>query len=99
MVWYDPVMRYERGRYAVHLGDRGRLVLPAAVRRQLHLQPGDRLVVSVADDGTLNLVRAGDLARRLKGVLARQGPERSLVDELLAERREEARREEGGSAT
>jgi len=46
-------------------------------------------------DGTLELLSAREAARRALGLFAHVAPGRSLVEELLAERREEARREEG----
>jgi hypothetical protein len=40
------------------------------------------------------MVSARQLARRLRGLFKDLAPGRSLVDELIAERREEARRED-----
>ena len=74
----------------VRLGARGRLVLPAAVRRQLDLQEGDRLVLVVDGDDELRIVRARDRVRRLRGLLSEPAGGRDLVAELLAERRAEA---------
>lgn len=80
--------------YSITLGERGRLVLPARLRQHLNLQPGDRLIASVDDEGAIRLISARDLAHQLLGLYADIAPGRSLVDELIAERREEARREE-----
>lgn len=80
--------------YSISLGERGRLVLPAQLRQRLNLRPGDRLIASADEDGTIRLISARDLAHQLRGLLADVAPGRSLVDELIAERREEARREE-----
>lgn len=80
--------------YAVALGDRGRLVLPADLRRRLSLQTGDRLILTVESDGVVRVITARELARRGYGLFKGVDPERSLVDELIAERREEARRED-----
>jgi AbrB family looped-hinge helix DNA binding protein len=78
------------------LGDRGRLVLPARLRRQLDLRPGDRLVLTVDPDGGFRAVAAREQARRLLGIYRDLAPGRSLAEELIAERREEAGREEQG---
>lgn len=78
----------------IALGDRGRLVLPARLRRRLDLKPGDRLIVTVDDSGGFRVVSAREQARKLRGLYRDLAPGRSLVDELIAERREEARREE-----
>ncbi len=82
--------------HAITLGDRGRLVLPASLRRQLRLQSGDRLLLAVEPDGTLSLVSARERAHQLRGLFRDLAPNRSLVDELLAERRAEAEREGQG---
>ncbi len=80
--------------FSITLGERGRLVLPAGLRQRLNLQPGDRLIATDDDEGGIRLVSARDLARQLRGLYADLAPERSLVDELIAERREEAKRED-----
>jgi len=82
-------------RYVIALGDRGRLVLPAPLRRHLDLQPGDRLLVSVDPDGGFHVVSARDQAQRLRGLYRDLAPGRSLADELIADRRDEAHREQG----
>ncbi len=80
--------------YNILLGERGRLVLPADLRRSMELQPGDRLIATRDPNGDLRLVPARELARRLHGLYRKLAPDRSLADELIQERREEARREE-----
>lgn len=80
--------------YLTHLGAKGRIVLPAEVRKALGLKEGDPLLLRVREDGAIELLSAREVARRTKGMFAHVAPGRSLVDELLAERREEARREE-----
>jgi AbrB family looped-hinge helix DNA binding protein len=80
--------------YSVVLGERGRLVLPAPLRRQLGVEPGDRLIFTMDEEGVLRVLTAREVARRGRGMFAHVAPERSLVDELIAERREEARRED-----
>ena len=80
-------------RYTVVLGERGRLVLPARLRQRLDLRPGDRLLVALAAEGGFRVVPAREQARRLCGLYRDLAPGRSLADELMAERKEEARRE------
>lgn len=80
-------------RYTITLGERGRLVLPARPRQRLDLQPGDRLLVTLDAEGSFRVVSAREQARRLRGRYRDLTPGRSLADELIAERREEARRE------
>jgi AbrB family looped-hinge helix DNA binding protein len=80
--------------FTAHVGDRGRFVLPADVRRRLHLERGDLLVIDVDDEQDVFVVRkAADVAHGFRGYLGARG--RSLSDELLEERRAEAAREAG----
>ena len=81
-------------RYSVELGDRGRIVIPAEVRRRLGLKEGDKIALTVEPDGEIRLLSFREVARRARGMFAHIAPGRSLVDELIAERREEARMEE-----
>ena len=80
-------------RYTVTLGERGRLVLPAKLRRRLDLRPGDRLLIAREAGGRFTVISARAAARRLCGLYRELAPGRSLADELIAERREDARRE------
>jgi AbrB family looped-hinge helix DNA binding protein len=79
-------------RHTIALGERGRLVLPAQLRRRLDLHPGDRLIVTVDTEGGLRVISARDQAERLRGLYRELAPGRSLAEELIAERREEAGR-------
>jgi AbrB family looped-hinge helix DNA binding protein len=91
--WYDFSMDHEK-HYNVTLDERGRLVLPAQLRQRLDLHPGGRLILTVDDEGGFRVISARELPRRLYGLYRDLAPGRSLVAELIAERREEARREE-----
>ncbi len=77
----------------VRLGPQGRLVIPAAIREALELHPGDSLIVRV-DDGRVVLEKREQVLARLQALFAHIPAEVSLVDELIAERRAEALREE-----
>ena len=70
----------------VVLGQQGRLVIPAEVRSALGLAPGDQLHLHVAGQ-RLVLARQRDAVAELRGLASAVPEERSLVDELLAERR------------
>lgn len=75
------------------LGKQGRLVIPAAARHQLGLEPGDLLSVRVEEDRLILERRAAVLAR-LRERFAAVPSTVSLVDELIAERRADAVRED-----
>jgi AbrB family looped-hinge helix DNA binding protein len=81
-------------REQVTIGERGRLVLPASVRSELGLEPGTRMLLSTEPDGSLRLRPYRVVADENRGILADLAERDSLVDELLAERRSEAEREE-----
>ncbi len=61
-------------------------MIPAEFRAALGLAPGDRLHVHLTGC-RLVLERAQDAAAELRGLAAAVPASRSLVDELLAERR------------
>lgn len=69
-------------------------MLPAELRRRAGLRKGQELVL-IREDGILRLATKKDLARAGRGMFADAAPGRDLVAELLAERREEGRREAG----
>lgn len=81
-------------RFTIVVDEGGRLVLPAQLRRRLDLHPGDRLIATLDEDGGIRLVSVRELVERMRGFYQDLAPDRSLVDELIAERREEAQREE-----
>jgi hypothetical protein len=63
------------------------------MRRELEIEPGETLVASVQAN-RLVLERRGQILERLRDELRDAVPDGvSMVDELIAERREEARRE------
>jgi AbrB family looped-hinge helix DNA binding protein len=80
--------------YTITLDRRGRITVPATLRKRLDLKPGDRLILNLDAEGGFRVVSAREVARRCRGMYRDLAPGRSLVDELIAERREEARREE-----
>jgi len=78
----------------VHLGRQGRLVIPAALRQLLGFEEGDTLVAR-EEAGRLVLEKPAMVKQRLKARFAQVPNDRSLADELIAERREAAKREAG----
>lgn len=75
------------------IGSGGRIVIPAKMRRSLGLAEGDDVIVRV-EDGELRITSAHEAIRRAQELVRQYVPaERSLVAELIAERRDEAARE------
>jgi AbrB family looped-hinge helix DNA binding protein len=57
--------------YVLQVGAKGRLVLPALLRKQLDLQQGDRVLLTVEPDGNLRLTSLKAQVKRLRGILKR----------------------------
>ncbi len=68
------------------LGQQGRVVIPVDVRSALGLAPGDRLHLHVTGQ-RLVLSRQQDAVAELRQLGSTVPKQRSLVEELLAERR------------
>jgi AbrB family looped-hinge helix DNA binding protein len=74
------------------LGDGGRVVVPAQYRKALGLKTGDQVML-VLEEGEVWLFTPARATERARALVRRYVPaEKSLTDELLAERREEAAR-------
>jgi AbrB family looped-hinge helix DNA binding protein len=71
------------------VGPKGQVVIPAEFRAALGIRPGDSVVIEKDDNG-LRLTTRKALLTRLRGAFA--DVPRSLSDELLLERRDEAKR-------
>lgn len=76
----------------VTVGKQGRLVIPAELRRSLGLKEGDKLIAR-EEAGRLVLEKPEIIEQRLRALFAHVPANRSLADELIAERREAAKRE------
>lgn len=73
--------------FVVRLGANGRVVIPAAVRRALGVTEGDDLSLALVDD-ELRVTTIRAAVRRAQRLMAqRVAGDRSLADELIAERR------------
>lgn len=77
----------------MRVNENGRIVIPASFRKVLGIDVGDEVVLRIEDDE----LRISTLKRRIERAqrFVRQyvKPGRSLADELIAERREAAKRE------
>jgi bifunctional DNA-binding transcriptional regulator/antitoxin component of YhaV-PrlF toxin-antitoxin module len=69
----------------VTMGDRGRLVVPSALRKHLHLETGTPLVMIETELGVVLATR-----EQLKALVRSQLQGLDLVDELLEDRRRQA---------
>jgi AbrB family looped-hinge helix DNA binding protein len=75
------------------INESGRVVIPASFRKALGIRAGDEVVLRIEDDELriTTLKRRLERAQRLVRKYVKPGT--SLADELIAERREAARRE------
>jgi AbrB family looped-hinge helix DNA binding protein len=70
----------------------GRLVIPAAYRKALGLKPGDEVLLTL-EDGEIRVVSTRQAIARAQTLIRRYIPKgRSLSEELIKKRREEAAR-------
>ena len=77
----------------VVLGESGRIVLPASIRKEFGLEPGERLTV-VSGDGEIRIMsRKMALENIRAGIIRQRGSLKGILNEFLAEKHEEARRE------
>lgn len=78
---------------SMRVNENGRVVIPASFRKHLGIRAGDEVVLRIEDDELriTTLKRNIERAQRLVRKHVKRGT--SLVDELIAERREAARHE------
>jgi AbrB family looped-hinge helix DNA binding protein len=87
-----PIVTYPRS-VSSKINQNGRIVIPAAIRQEMGLKAGESLLMEV-EDGVLRIESHRARIRRVSKSLRQLiPPERCLSDELIADRREEARRE------
>ncbi len=81
-------------RQSVKVIEGGKIVLPARFRRALGIEPGDTVTIEL-DEHELRLKTLDGWIRKVQAMTAHVRPVdgRSLVDEFIAEKREDAARE------
>lgn len=81
----------------VEVAANGRVVIPISFRRALGVEGGGPLQIRL-EDGVVKLMTREAVVRSVQDFVAQHVKRRgSMVDELIAERRAEARREEEGT--
>ena len=75
------------------VNENGRVVIPASFRKALGINVGDEIVLRIEDDELRITTLKRRLERAQRLVRKHVKPGSSLVDELLAERREAAHHE------
>jgi AbrB family looped-hinge helix DNA binding protein len=79
--------------YTVDIEPEGRLTLPKEIQERLNLESGDRLILTLQDNGKLQLVSLKQQVKKIRGLLKDKSPDINLVNEFIQERRLEASHE------
>ena len=77
----------------IRINENGRVVIPASYRKALGIKPGDEVILRMEDDELRITTMKRRIQRAQRLVRKYVKPGVSLVDELIAERREAAKRE------
>jgi AbrB family looped-hinge helix DNA binding protein len=77
----------------VRVNENGRVVIPASFRKTLGIRAGDEVVLEMKDDELRISTVKSRVERAQRRVRRYMKSGRSLADELIAERREAAKRE------
>jgi AbrB family looped-hinge helix DNA binding protein len=81
------------GETRTRLNENGRLVIPASYRKALGIKAGDEVILRLEDDELRITTMKHKIERARRRIRQYVKPGVSLVDELIAERREAAKRE------
>lgn len=77
------------------ISQNGRIVIPAAFRKAMGLKGGEIVTMRLDEEG-LHIESRAQAIKRAQAIVRKYVPEGvSLVDDLMAERRGEAKREQG----
>lgn len=76
----------------VKISKEGRILIPLDIRKSLQLQEGDELILRI-EDGELRLLTLDQAVHQAQQLYRTYAGNRSLKDELIAERRESAKYE------
>jgi AbrB family looped-hinge helix DNA binding protein len=81
--------------YTTHLEKSGRILIPAAVRRQLGLSEGSPVLVKVEESGALKVTsRSQALAKFRKRIRKHIPAGQDLAEQLIRDRRAEVKRDD-----
>jgi len=91
--WHNEPGGIAVGGVSTKIAEGGRVVIPAEYRRALGMEPGDEVIIRL-EEGELRILTRAEAVRRAQALVERHVKRnRSLVEELSAERHAEAARE------
>ncbi len=77
--------------HKIRVSSKGQIAIPAALRKQYDIKKGDHLIIRESEEGFMVLTMAEQELLKLRGRL-KNDDQRSLVEDLLEERKNERRR-------
>ena len=77
--------------HKIRVSSKGQIAIPAALRKQYDIKKGDHLIIRESEEGFMVLTMAEQELLKLRGRL-KNDDQRSLVEDLLDERKNERRR-------
>jgi bifunctional DNA-binding transcriptional regulator/antitoxin component of YhaV-PrlF toxin-antitoxin module len=83
----------EQHPHTLLLDEEGRLTLPESIRQQMSLTEGDHLILTITEEGILQLASLRHQVKKMRGILKNSEPSKSVVDELIRDRRQEVSNE------
>jgi AbrB family looped-hinge helix DNA binding protein len=78
---------------SMRINENGRVVIPASFRKRMGIRAGDEVILRIEGDELRITTLKRNIERAQRIVRKHVKPGTSLVDELIAERREAARNE------
>ena len=75
--------------YTLDIEPEGCLTFPKEIQQILNWEDGDRLILTLEDNGKLELVSLKQQVKKLRVLLNNKSPDRNSVDKLIEERRHE----------
>ena len=84
-------MKEFKNNIVAKLEEGGRVIIPAAYRKAVDIKPGDKLIITLEEDGTIRIIPPKTAIRQIRELVRKYIPEgRLLSEELIQERRAEA---------
>ena len=76
--------------HSIELHEANQITLPESICDTLDWNPGDRIILTIEDNGDIRLSRLTTQIQNLQGIFKDLAPGVSLADELIRDRRQEA---------
>lgn len=78
--------------YRAKMSENGRIIIPAPCRRQLHLEPGEDLIIRI-DDEELRIFTVKHSLKKARLLIQKQAKNKNLVKQLKLMRKQDSRDE------